>query len=863
MKKALIYLGICILLVVPLIFTALNNNGFSLQEIIVGTLGITLLLFVIYDLLKEPNPTLAILFFVGSLICLLLVRLTFAMVYDFSGRGFSSEFFAHFGKQSFMVGLDEYGYVLLFIIVSLCILLILLIKLLNKQKQYKLRTNIILLFVSLGLIITTLNSSTEWNLFNSYNRYNSIILESADKSTIRAETNAILKPLRPTSKLPIEKHEIIATAATKPKNIIIIYLESFSEILTENKQYPNLTPNLDRLKVENTSFTNNFSSAYITIEGIANSQCGTLMNMDNGNNSLTSATGRLANLPCLGDILHKAGYKQVFYGGALLEFSGKGAFLSEHGYDEVKGLNDWRKKGHDNEVIWGLADTNLYDEALQKILELNKQEQPFNLTLLTLGTHVPGFFFETCSQYKGITPAEPFLDAIHCTDYLIGQFIQQLKNHNILQDTVVYIQGDHALFFKSSMKDLFGEMVVDKRVVSIIVDEDTHNLPLDTAKPTTTVNMVANILHLLDIKHNVDFILARSDFKESTDKPYLLTRYNDYYGMDIIYNSPKNVYCDYDNSYSLSFPLNSCEKRKALNAVYRLGSSYSSQLGFQQVCEKGVKISVDSISKQISVKWGDKDLSQQFFSAGRKFENIKYGFYLLMLDSNDRILRQQFYRGDKVPELNWLNRELSKPNQRYVLFSNLSKEQLLTIKVKKIPNSFIENNIVYIGSKGKKVISLFDQPYNLGSIAFVPHSCNVNTKVLEYKAKKIKVQEYALIQEKLKQIKGDTKFCEIKNWGPQQTVLGENFLEQADGNSAFWLKTDCAPEKAIFRINGEKLNTHIDLPIITASVDNKVHFQKPGLYTLDLFHEESNKSIKIGEFKVKRNKKVSSNVKLR
>ncbi|VAW38689.1 hypothetical protein MNBD_GAMMA01-767, partial [hydrothermal vent metagenome] len=36
-----------------------------------------------------------------------------------------------------------------------------------------------------------------------------------------------------------------------------------------------------------------------------------------------------------------------------------------------------------------------------------------------------------------------------------------------------------------------------------------------------------------------------------------------------------------------------------------------------------------------------------------------------------------------------------------------------------------------------------------------------------------------------------------------------------------------------------------------------------GLYTLDLFHEESNKSIKIGEFKVKRNKKVSSNVKLR
>ncbi|GAH13738.1 unnamed protein product, partial [marine sediment metagenome] len=82
-----------------------------------------------------------------------------------------------------------------------------------------------------------------------------------------------------------------ASPPDKPLNLILIYLESFNETLAGDDLYPGLTPRIDALKERYHSFDQIHSSGYVTIEGIANSQCGTLMNMDYANSSLTTSKG--------------------------------------------------------------------------------------------------------------------------------------------------------------------------------------------------------------------------------------------------------------------------------------------------------------------------------------------------------------------------------------------------------------------------------------------------------------------------------------------------------------------------------------------------------------------------------------------
>lgn len=843
-KKTSHAIFICIafsLLLIPILYIVYrNDNVFQFYKVILGTVGVSCLILATYLLINAIHSTFAKIVAISSLMFFFFIRLVLSFVYDFSGRGFTSEFFAHFGWKSFVVGLDEYGYVLFLVLIIWVVLIIMLYKILNRQKQYNNRLNLLLLFVSVVLIITNVNAIPELKLLTAYNLYNSPVIETADKLTARIEANNILKPLRIAEKLPVEKNEIIAVAPIKPKNVIIIYLESFSEILTENKKYPGLTPNLDKLKKENISFKNNFSSAYVTIEGIANSQCGTLMNMDNGNNSLTSASGRLPNLPCLGDILHVAGYKQVFYGGADLAFAGKGAFFSEHGYDEVWGKKDWKKQAIKSHNTWGLTDDELFNQALNRVMVLSKEKQPFNLSLLTLGTHIPGFLYKGCEKYKGIEASNSFLDAIHCTDFLIEQFIQNLKNNGILEDTVVYIQGDHGIFPAHSMKQLFAQEVKDRRIFTVILGSEISSREIDLEKPTSTFNLAANILDLLGIQHNIDFIFGYSDFINPPIKPYLITRYIDYFGLEKIGNIRKTPSCNQDSE--LVLPLDFCEKKRALTAAYRLGASYSLQNKNQEVCELGIDVLPTANNGKISVRWGNENLSDKFYSQGRAFKKLKSGFYMLFLDNKDQVIKQLFYNPKDQKELRILNKELVKKDSRYFLFSNLASHQLLNLQLKNLPKPFIQNKVLYSQNIDGKIISLLKRDYPLGQLNFIPDTCKGGLKVLDY----IKPHK----------IEG-SKFCEIINWGPKKITFNEKFHEQTSGNSAFWLKTDCAPEEATIRFNGNILKTRQNLPTITANLDTENLIPQPGLYTLDLYDEKTNTSKEIGIFNVFSNKMSS------
>jgi len=55
-----------------------------------------------------------------------------------------------------------------------------------------------------------------------------------------------------------------------------------------------------------------WTSSYITIEGLTNSQCGTLFPFPRGSESMAGGSGLAERLACLGDVLAAAGYHQVY-----------------------------------------------------------------------------------------------------------------------------------------------------------------------------------------------------------------------------------------------------------------------------------------------------------------------------------------------------------------------------------------------------------------------------------------------------------------------------------------------------------------------------------------------------------------------
>ena len=250
-------------------------------------------------------------------------------------------------------------------------------------------------------------------------------------------------------------HARLITRPLHTRNLITIYLEGFQANFTQaggNLSYPGLTPNLDRFASTSHFYGRFYNAVTPTINSLVSSQCGILSQVEN--DELDVDRGYTRNLSCLSDILHDAGYHQVFLGGADSGFSGKGLFLDAHRYDEVWGWERWNHTAAYGRNAWGLQDTDLMREAAARLPEL-RANGPFHLTILTVNTHQPGFVAADCPAYLA---GRLMLNAIHCTDHAIGMLMETLEAGGYLEDTVVIMMGDHTMFPSPESAEALGPL---------------------------------------------------------------------------------------------------------------------------------------------------------------------------------------------------------------------------------------------------------------------------------------------------------------------------------------------------------------------------------------------------------------------
>jgi len=293
----------------------------------------------------------------------------------------------------------------------------------------------------------------------------------------------------------VSPHQV-STEARDQKNLVLIYVESLENTYRDKELFGvNLLESLE--KVEGLSF-NRFAQVPgtgWTIAGIVASQCGIPLKSVSAydeNEQGRKVKSFLQGATCLGDILSNHGYRNVFMGGASLSFAGKGKFLSSHGYHELYGRDEWVDQGVAPEEFnaWGLPDDHLFSKAKAKVEALQSADQPFNLTLLTVDSHAPGYPSRYCLD-RGM---DGFLDTIKCTADQLADFVDFMRENEYLATTNVVIVGDHLAMSNPASAKLGA--AGERHIFNLFVSD---NLPEKRSEEIVHFDLFPTILDFLGI----------------------------------------------------------------------------------------------------------------------------------------------------------------------------------------------------------------------------------------------------------------------------------------------------------------------------------------------------------------------------
>ena len=220
-------------------------------------------------------------------------------------------------------------------------------------------------------------------------------------------------------------------------NIILITVESLSsKFLGYFGDNHHLTPYLDALIKKSLFFDNFYATGTRTTRGL---EAITLSIPPTPGRSIIKRIGRETDLWSLGNILNSKGYDSFFLYGGRGYFENMNAFFAGNGYQIVDQTTVPDSDIHFSNA-WGMADEDLYQQAIKVADQEAGQKKPFFLHLMTTSNHRPYTYpdgkidIPSGSGRKG---------AVKYTDYAIGHFLEQAQQKTWFNNTIFVIVADH------------------------------------------------------------------------------------------------------------------------------------------------------------------------------------------------------------------------------------------------------------------------------------------------------------------------------------------------------------------------------------------------------------------------------------
>ena len=221
---------------------------------------------------------------------------------------------------------------------------------------------------------------------------------------------------------------------TQQPNIIVILLESCGGQFTEISGRTDITPNLNRLAHEGIYFTNCYANSWRTDRGTLCTWSGypsfptmSVMKMPSKSRSLPNIARTLQQ---------ERGYSTHYLYGGDINFTNMRSYLVAGGFSDLTWKDDYTKE-EQTSAKWGVRD----DITFQTLTELTRtMRQPFLIGYSTLSSHVP---WDVPIHHFD----DEVLNAFYYLDQCIGNFIQQLRQSDLWDNTLVIMLPDHGIVY--------------------------------------------------------------------------------------------------------------------------------------------------------------------------------------------------------------------------------------------------------------------------------------------------------------------------------------------------------------------------------------------------------------------------------
>lgn len=350
------------------------------------------------------------------------------------------------------------------------------------------------------------------------------IKQAEQMGILNYETYAIFKSKEPelTDKKEISQAKIneikgitlapepVHFGAAQDKNVIIIQMESFQNFLIDFKiDGREVTPTMNKLARENIYFKH-----FYQMVGQGNtSDAEFVVNTSFYIPYNEAATQNYASkqLPSLPKLLKAQGYDTATFHTNVVDFWNRRAL-----YDAI-GFNRFYDKtyfGSEDTVFFGPSDEVLYKKTIDEIQMMHDADHPFYAHVLSMTAHHPFTLpdekrlFPLPERYQDNMVGD-YIQAQNYADHALGEFIDELKERGIWDDSIIMIYGDHLGLPMYSldkhglelMKEIYGKdySYIDMINIPLIVSAPNLSEPAVLDTIGGQVDILPTLANLLGI----------------------------------------------------------------------------------------------------------------------------------------------------------------------------------------------------------------------------------------------------------------------------------------------------------------------------------------------------------------------------
>ena len=284
----------------------------------------------------------------------------------------------------------------------------------------------------------------------------------------------------------VDPSSVNITFPEQKRNLIYIFLESMEMTYADKENggafKQNVIPELTQLAQENEDFSgksNKLNGGYSmpgttwTMGAMFGQTSGLPLNISIDGNSMDTQDSFFPGITTLGDILQNEGYSQTLLIGSEATFGGRKLYFTDHGQYDIMDYNYAQDNGlipEDYKVWWGYEDEKLFGFAKEKLLELSQQDNPFNLTMLTVDTHFEdGYVCDICPDTFG---DNQYANVMACSSRQVKEFVDWVQQQDFAADTTIVISGDHPTMDSDFCEDVDKDY--ERRVYTTYINADAE-----------------------------------------------------------------------------------------------------------------------------------------------------------------------------------------------------------------------------------------------------------------------------------------------------------------------------------------------------------------------------------------------------